>query len=50
MDSQVAGNDRRLYPKVDRYWFKVAHVYEPLALQVVFWAYIRTIFFAGTLP
>ena len=34
LDSQVAGNNRPLYPKVDHYWFKVAHNYEPLALQV----------------
>ena len=34
MDSQLAGNNRPLYPKVDHYWFKVAHNYEPLALQV----------------
>ena len=35
LDSQVAGNNRPLYPKVDTYWFKVAQNYEPLALQVV---------------
>ena len=35
LDSQVAGNDRPLYPKVDHYWLQVAHNYEPLALQVV---------------
>ena len=34
MDSQVAGNNWPLYPKVDHYWFKVAHNYEPPALQV----------------
>ena len=34
LDSQVAGNYRPLYPKVDHYWFKVAHNHEPLALQV----------------
>ena len=34
LDSQVAGNHRPLYPKVDPYWFTVAHNYEPLALQV----------------
>ena len=34
LDSQVAGNHRPLYPKVDHHWFKVAHSYEPLALQV----------------
>ena len=35
-DSQVAGNNRPLFtPKVDQYWFKVAHNYEPLALQVI---------------
>ena len=33
LDSQVAGNNRPLYPKVDPSWFKVAHNYEPLALQ-----------------
>ena len=33
LDSQVAGNNRPLYPKVDHCWFKVAHNYEPLALQ-----------------
>ena len=33
LDSQVAGNDRPPYPKVDHYWFKVAQNYEPLALQ-----------------
>ena len=33
-DSQVAGNNRPLYSKVDYYWSKVAHNYEPLALQV----------------
>ena len=33
LDSQVARNNRPLYPKVDHYWFKVAHSYEPLALQ-----------------
>ena len=37
LDSQVAGNNRPLYPKVDHYWLKVAHNnYEPLALQVFF--------------
>ena len=35
LDSQVAGNNRPLYPKVDHYWFKVAHDHEPLALQVL---------------
>ena len=25
LDSQVAGNNRPLYPKVDHHWFKVAH-------------------------
>ena len=35
LDSQVAGNNRPLYPKVDHSWFKVAHNYEPLALQVL---------------
>ena len=35
LNSQVAGNDRPLYPKVDQYWLKVAHSYAPLALQVV---------------
>ena len=34
LESQVAGNNRPLYPKVDHYWFTVAHNYEPLALQV----------------
>ena len=34
LDRQVAGNYRPLYPKVDHYWLKVAHNYEPLALQV----------------
>ena len=34
LESQVAGNNRPLYPKVNQYWFKVAHHYEPLALQV----------------
>ena len=34
LDSQVAGNNRPLYPKVDHYWFKVAHNCEPLAVQV----------------
>ena len=34
LESQVAGNNRPLYPKVGHYWFKVAHNYEPLALQV----------------
>ena len=34
LDSQVGENDRPLYPKVDHYWLKVAHNYEPLALQV----------------
>ena len=33
LDSQVVGNNRPLYPKVDHYWFKVAHNYVPLALQ-----------------
>ena len=33
LDSQVARNYRTLYPKLDR--FKVAHNYEPLALQVL---------------
>ena len=33
LDSQAAGNYRPLYPKVDHYWFKVAHNSEPLALQ-----------------
>ena len=33
LGSQVAGDSRPLYPKVDHYWFKVAHNYEPLALQ-----------------
>ena len=35
LDSQVAGNNRPLYPKVDHYWIKVAHNSEPLALQVL---------------
>ena len=35
LDSQVAGSNRPLYPKVDHYWFKVARNYEPLALQVL---------------
>ena len=35
MDSQAAGNNRPLYPKIDHYWFKVAYTYEPLALQVM---------------
>ena len=35
LDSQVAGNNRPPYPKVDHYWFKVAHNYESLALQVL---------------
>ena len=34
LDSQVAGNNWPLYPKVDHFWFKVAHDYEPLAVQV----------------
>ena len=25
LDSQVAGSNRPLYPKVDHYWLKVAH-------------------------
>ena len=40
LESQVAGNNRPLYSKVDHYWFKVAHNYEPLAL-VVFWAGVK---------
>ena len=35
LDSQVAGNYRPLYPKVDHYWFKEAHNYWPLVLQGV---------------
>ena len=35
LESQVAGNNRPLYHKVDHYWLKVAYKYEPLALQVV---------------
>ena len=35
LHSQVAGNNRPVYPKVDHYWFKVAQNYEPLALQVL---------------
>ena len=31
LDSQVAGNNRPLYAKVDHYWLKIAHNYEPLA-------------------
>ena len=31
----MAGNNGPLYPKVDHYWFKVAHNSEPLALQVL---------------
>ena len=34
LDSQVAANNRPLYPKVGHYWCKVAQNYEPLALQV----------------
>ena len=34
LDSQVARNNRPLYPKVDHHWFEVARNYEPLALQV----------------
>ena len=34
LDSQVAGNNRPLYPEVDHYWFKVAHNYDPLAFRV----------------
>ena len=33
LESQVAGNNRPLDPKVDHYWLKVAQNYEPLALQ-----------------
>ena len=33
LNSQVAGNNRPLYPKVDHCSFKVAHNYEPPALQ-----------------
>ena len=33
LDSQEAGNNRPRYPKVDHYWFQVAHNSEPLALQ-----------------
>ena len=33
LDSQVAGKKRPLHPKVDLLGFKVAHNYEPLALQ-----------------
>ena len=40
MDSQVAGNKRPLHRKVDHYWFKVAHNYEALALQVAIHVYI----------
>ena len=40
LDSQVAGNNRPLYPKVDHYLFKVAHNYEPLALQAgILWEF-----------
>ena len=35
LQSQVAQNNRSLYPKVAHYWFKVAQNYEPLALQVM---------------
>ena len=35
LDSQVAGNNGPVYPKVDHYWCKVAHDYELLALQAV---------------
>ena len=35
LDRQAAGNNGPLYPKVDHYKFKVAHNYEPLALQVL---------------
>ena len=34
LDSQVAGNNSPLSPKVDHSGFKVAHNSEPLALQV----------------
>ena len=34
LDSQVAGNNRPPYPRVDHYWFKVAHNDELLAVQV----------------
>ena len=34
LDSQVAGNNRPLYPKVDHYWFQVAHNYEPLDISI----------------
>ena len=34
LNSQVAGNNRPLYPKVDHDCFKAARNYEPLALQV----------------
>ena len=30
LDSQVAGNNGPLYPKVDHHWFEVPHNYEPL--------------------
>ena len=38
---QVAGNNRPLYPKVDYYWLKVVHNYEPLVSKVLQWAYSR---------
>ena len=37
LHSQVAGNYRPLYPKVDHFWFKVAQNREPLPLQVHAW-------------
>ena len=41
LDSQVAGNNRPLCSKVDHYWFKVAHNYEPLALQGGLWPLVQ---------
>ena len=40
LDSHVAGNNGPLYPKVDHFWLKVAHNYEPLALLGVFIHYM----------
>ena len=40
LDSQVTGNKRPLYPKVNHYWFKVADNYV--------WAWVDTLLYWGT--
>ena len=53
LDSQVAGNNGPLYPKVDHYWFKVAHklpiMWVVVEVMVPFWVLSITLHRFGSL-